>query len=53
METVSPSSLIERDRPVAPNGMVRGIAEVVRNMAKPVKIEVKRTMFGVGRLGKI
>lgn len=53
METVSPFSLIVRDWPVVPNGMVSGIAEVVRRMARPVRTEMKRTMLGLEGLENV
>jgi len=45
IEMLLPSSLTERDCPVVPKGMVRGIADAVRRMARPVRVEEKRTMI--------
>lgn len=36
---------MERGCPVVPNGMVRGMADAVRRMARPVIVEEKRTMM--------
>jgi hypothetical protein len=47
IETLLPSSLMESDWPVVPSGMVRGTAEAVKRMARPVKTEERRTMIGM------
>jgi hypothetical protein len=46
MEMIWPSSLMERDWPVVPKGIVSATT-VVERIARHVKIEVKKTMFDI------